>query len=89
MYNAFGFELMTLKFGKVTNVWMLFKVTGQSFNSIDFKYLYPVPCSFRTWVMEAHSSACSVPGVTVKYYFVTFHSFADVLILVVGVLQNV
>ena len=45
---------------KPTNVWMLFQMTGPIFNSIDFKYSYPVPRLFRTWpiVVFAKPAGC-------------------------------
>ena len=56
VYHAFAFKPITIKFGKFTNFWMLFQMTGPIFNSIDIEYSYqekicsyPVPCSFRTW----------------------------------------
>ena len=56
VYHAFGFKLITIKFGKFTNFCMLFLMTCPIFYSIDTECLYPekicsypVPCSFRTW----------------------------------------
>ena len=67
VYHAFAFKPITIKFGKFTNFWMLFQMTGSIFNSIDIEYLYqekicsyPVPCSFRTWPIMR-------PNVLLKY----------------------
>ena len=60
VYHAFAFKPITTKFGKFTNFCMLFQMTCPIFNSIDTEYLYqekicsyPVPCSFRTWPIDA------------------------------------
>ena len=51
MYHAFTFKPITHKFGKFIKFWMLFRWWDLFFNSIDMKYSYPVPCSFRTWLI--------------------------------------
>ena len=60
VYHAFGFNQITIKFGKFPNFWMLFQMTCPIFNLIDIESSYqekicsyPVPCSFRTWPIGA------------------------------------
>ena len=38
VYHAFVFKPMSVKFGKFTNIWMLFQMTCPIFNLIDIKY---------------------------------------------------
>ena len=60
VYHVFAFKLITIKFGKFNNFWMLLQMTCPIFNSIDIDIRtkkkicsYPVPCSFRTWPIQA------------------------------------
>ena len=38
--HAFSFKPITIKFGELTNFWMLFQMTCPIFNSIDIEHLY-------------------------------------------------
>ena len=53
VYHAFAFKPITIKFGKLTNFWMVFQMRCLIFNPINTEYSYqakifsyPVPCSF-------------------------------------------
>ena len=77
VYHAFAFKPITIKFGEFTNFWMLFQMTCPIFNSIDTEYWhqekicsYPVPCSFRTWLIHYIISYTTIHHNEKKYQIV-------------------